>query len=58
MTNPNTEPAHDELADEFDQLDWDKDKFGPMRGYATGDDEVKTVPFSLEDTNGVSDNPS
>lgn len=45
MTDPNDEyPPLDELADENDQLDWDRAALGPMLA-AAGPDEIETVPY-------------
>jgi hypothetical protein len=48
VTTPEQLPKHDKLADEHDQLGWDRDKHGRMRDYATDDAEVRTVPAELE----------
>lgn len=49
MTAPNDLPRHDQLADDQDQLGWDRDLHGRMRDYATDDDAVQTVPAEQED---------
>jgi len=40
---PEELPKHDQLADDHDELDWDRANFGPMAQYAT-DDEPWTEP--------------
>lgn len=37
-----TLPPHDQLADEDDELGWDRDEHGRMADYATGDEAVQT----------------
>ena len=32
-----------------DQLDWDRDRDGRMRDYATDDDAVLTIPYDPEE---------
>ncbi len=45
MTTPDPDlPAHDRLADDADELGWDRGQHGRMREYATDDAEVRTVP--------------
>lgn len=44
MTEVNEYPAHDQLADEDDELDWDRAKLGPMLT-AVRPEPVKTVPY-------------
>lgn len=41
---PEQLPAHDRLADEQDALDWNVDRDGRMRDYAT-DEEPPTLPW-------------
>ncbi len=41
---PEQLPAHDQLADDFDELGWDTDLHGRMVDAATDDDTVTTVP--------------
>lgn len=41
---PEELPAHDQLADDNDQLGWDRDLHGRMADYAAPDDAVPTVP--------------
>jgi hypothetical protein len=41
---PEELPKHDQLADEDDELGWDRDRFGSMADYAS-DDEPETVPY-------------
>lgn len=42
-------PKHDQLADEFDELDWDRDVVGPMVNFATRPEhEPVTVPLDPE----------
>ena len=41
---PEELPAHGQLADEFDALDWRVERDGRMRDFAT-DDEPITVPW-------------
>ena len=39
-------PAPDRLADDSDQLDWDRAEHGRMADHATGpDDEPETIPW-------------
>lgn len=40
-----SEPAHNELADEDDELGWDRERHGRMRDQDTDDDTVLTVPL-------------
>lgn len=40
-----SEPAYNELADEDDELGWDREKHGRMRDQDTDDDMVLTVPL-------------
>ena len=40
----NPAPALDELADEDDQLGWDRSKHGTFVEFSSPDDTVKTVP--------------
>ncbi len=45
MTYPPEQlPAHDRLADEQDELGWDRDQHGRFVDFAT-DDEPETVPY-------------
>lgn len=39
------EPAHDELADDQDELGWDRAQHGRMRDQDTDDDAIETTPF-------------
>ncbi len=49
MTAPDPDlPAHDQLADDADELGWQRDTHGRMREYATDDDEIRTVPTEPE----------
>ena len=41
---PEELPAHDQLADDADELGWDVDLHGRMVDAATDDDAVPTVP--------------
>lgn len=41
---PEELPAHDQLADDADELGWDVDQHGRMREFATDDDAVPAVP--------------
>jgi hypothetical protein len=41
---PEELPAHDQLADDTDELDWDVDRDGPMSD-AASDDEPPTEPW-------------
>ncbi len=43
------DPACDELADDCDDLDWDRSKHGRMLAAATYGDTVTTVPYRPED---------
>lgn len=45
----NLNPDPSELADDLDDLDWDRAKHGRMLAAATPGDTVTTVPFVLED---------
>jgi hypothetical protein len=42
-------PAHDQLADEDDELGWDREKHGLFADFSTGEDWApKTVPYNPE----------
>ena len=43
MSDPQL-PAHDRLADERDELGWDREQHGRMADHAS-DDEPETVPY-------------
>lgn len=45
MTDP--DPPLDQLADDDDQLGWDRDAHGRMRDQDTDDDVVPTEPWRL-----------
>lgn len=38
-------PPHDQLADDQDQLGWDRELHGRMVDFAGPDDAVETVPY-------------
>ena len=42
---PEQLPPHDQLADDQDELGWDREKHGRMRDHAAPDDAVETVPY-------------
>lgn len=44
MTAPDDLPAHDRLADPYDERDWDVERDGRMREHAT-EDEPLTIPW-------------
>ena len=45
---PEELPAHDKLADDADELGWDRDLHGKFVDFAT-DDEPETVPYEPSD---------
>lgn len=47
MTTPNELPAHDQLADDQDELDWDVKRDGRMADHATTSEDAEpiTVPW-------------
>lgn len=46
-------PPLDQLADDEDELGWDREKHGRMRDYATPDDTIQTKPYGEEGDDGV-----
>lgn len=43
-------PRHDRLADDLDQIDWDRSRLGPMADAATPPEgEPVTEPISIEE---------
>ena len=42
-------PAPDELADEDDQLSWNRERDGKMADHATPDDVVKVTDYEEDD---------
>ncbi len=46
MTAPDPDlPAHDQLADDADELGWDVEQHGRMRDYAAPSGAVQSVPY-------------
>ncbi len=49
MTTPDPDlPAHDQLADDADELGWDREKHGRMSDHAAPSGAVQTVPYDLD----------